>query len=320
LKKLQFAIALALWSLTTANAAEYPTRSIKFVVPFPAGGPTDTLARIIAERMGRALGRSIIIENIAGAGGSIGVERVVRAPADGYTVSFGNWSTHVLNGAIYSLDYDLRRDLEPVALLPSAPQIIVARKDIKANSLSELISWIKTNRATLGTSGVGSAGHVSALLFEKQTGTQFTLVHYRGGGPAMTDLIGGHIDMMIDQSTTSLPQIREGAIKAFAVTSSSRLKSAPAIPTTDEADLPNFQVAVWHGLWVPRGTPPAVISTLSTAAREALSDPGVGDRLSALGQTLPAPEQISPAGLATLQGAEIGKWWPILKAANVKPE
>jgi tripartite-type tricarboxylate transporter receptor subunit TctC len=319
-KKLQLAIILGLWSLAAANAAEYPTHPVRFIVPFAAGGPTDTLARIVAERMGRSLGRSIVIENVAGAGGSIGVERVVRAPADGYTVSFGNWSTHALNGAIYSLDYDPKRDLEPVALLPSSPQIIVARKDIQANSLTELISWIKSNKVTLGTAGVGSAGHVSALLFEKQTGTQLTLVHYRGGGPAMTDLIGGHIDMMIDQATTSLPQIREGAVKAFAVTSPSRLKSDPAIPTMGEADLPNFQVAVWHGLWVPKATPPAIINTLSTAAREALSDPAIIDRLSALGLTLPAPDQVSPAGLAKVQSDEIDKWWPILKAANVKAE
>lgn len=319
MKKLQLAIILGLWSLT-ANAADYPTHPVRFIVPFAAGGPTDSLARIVAERMGRSLGRSIVIENVAGAGGSIGVERVVRAPADGYTVSFGNWSTHALNGAIYSLDYDPSRDLEPVALLPSSPQIIVARKDIKANSLAELISWIKSNKITLGTAGVGSAGHVSALLFEKQTGTQLTLVHYRGGGPAMTDMIGGHIDMMIDQATTSLPQIREGAVKAFAVTSPSRLKSDPTIPTTAEADLPNFQIAVWHGLWVPKGTPPAIINTLSTAAREALSDPAIIDRLSALGLTLPTPDQVSPAGLAKVQSDEIEKWWPILQAANVKAE
>jgi tripartite-type tricarboxylate transporter receptor subunit TctC len=319
-KKLQLAIMLALWSLAAANAVEYPTHPVRFIVPFAAGGPTDALARIIAERMGRSLGRSIVIENITGAGGSIGVERVVHAAADGYTVNFGNWSTQALNGAIYALAYDPSRDLEPVALLPSSPQIIVARKDIKANSLAELISLIKSNKVTLGTAGVGSAGHVSALLFEKQTGTQLTLVHYRGGGPAMTDLIGGHIDLMVDQATTSLPQIREGTVKAFAVTSPSRLTSDPAIPTTGEAGLPDFQVAVWHGLWVPKGTPSTVINALAAAARETLSDPAIIDRLTALGLTLPAPDQVSAAGLAKVQRDEIDKWWPILKAANVKAE
>ena len=320
MKKYLLAIVLALSTVSASAAAEYPAHPIKFIVPFAAGGPTDTLGRTIAERMSRVLAQSIIVENVAGAGGSIGVERVVHAPADGYTIGLGNWSTNVLNGATYSLDYDLTRDLEPVALLPSAPQIIVARKDIKATNLAELLAWIKANRTTLGTAGVGSAGHVSALLFEKQTGTQLTIVHYRGGAPAMTDMIGGHIDMMIDQATTSLPQIRQGAIKPFAITSSSRLASDPAIPTTDEAGLPNFEVAVWHGLWAPKGTPPAIINALSNAAREALSDPVVSDRLKALGLSLPPPDQISPEGLRSLQKAEIEKWWPILKAANVKPE
>ena len=312
------AVLLALWfCLPRAHAAEYPSRTITFVVPFAAGGPTDTLGRAVADRMGRILGQSIVIENVAGAGGSVGVERVVRAPPDGYTLCLGNWSTHVLNGAIYRLDYDLAADLEPVALLPSAPQIIVARKDIKANNLAELIAWAKANRATLGTAGVGSAGHVSATLFEQKTGAQLTLVHYRGGGPAMTDLMGGHIDLMIDQSNTSLPQIRQGAIKAFAVTSAIRLSSDPTIPTTEEAGLKDFRVAVWHGLWAPRGTPAAILDKLGSAARQALADPGMIERLAAVGQAVPEPEQISSDGLRNLQQAEIAKWWPILKAANL---
>jgi tripartite-type tricarboxylate transporter receptor subunit TctC len=319
-KKQLLAFIVGFCSVVSAGAAEYPTRPITFVVPFAAGGPTDALGRIVAERMGRVLGQSIVIENVTGAGGSIGVDRVVRATADGYTIILGNWSTQVVNGAIYKLNYDLVTDLEPVALLPSAPQIIVARKNIKASNLSELIAWIKTNNVTLGTAGVGSAGHVSALLFENLTGTHLTLVHYRGGGPAMNDLIGGHIDMMIDQSTTSLSQIRAGAVKPFAVTSPSRLTAEPAIPTTEESGLPTFQVAVWHGLWAPKGTPAAVIDSLSAAAREALSDPGISDRLKAVGQTMPPPGQISPAGLKAVQKAEIEKWWPILKAANVKPD
>lgn len=316
-----FATVFALWScISPASPSDYPSHPITFVVPFAPGGPTDTLGRTLAERMSRTLGQSIIIENVAGAGGSIGVARVVHSPPDGYTISLGNWSTHVLNGGIHSLGYDLVGDLEPIALLPSAPQIIVTRKDIEATTLSELIAWIKNNRTTLGTAGVGSAGHISALLFGRQTGTQLTLVHYRGAGPAMTDLIGGHIDMMIDQSTTSLPQVRAGAVKPFAVTSPRRLLSAPAIPTTDEVGLANFHVAVWHGLWAPKGTAPEVIKALSVATREALSDPSIRERLEALGQDIPAPDQISPGGLKELQKAEIEKWWPILKAANVKAE
>lgn len=307
-------------ALPFAHAQDYPSHSITFVVPFASGGPTDALGRTIAERMSRILGQSIVIENVAGAGGSIGVRRVVHAPPDGYTISLGNWSTHVLNGGIYSLDYDLIGDLEPVALLPSAPQLIVARNDIKASNLADLIAWIKENRVTLGTAGVGSAGHISAVQFEKLTGTKLTLVHYRGGGPAMIDLIGGHIDMMIDQSNTSLPQVRDGKIRPFAVTSQTRLASAPTIPTADEAGLPNFHVAVWHGLWAPKGTPTDVISRLSAATREALSDPIIRQRLESLGQYIPAPDQISPAGLKDLQKAEIKKWWPILKTAGIKVE
>jgi tripartite-type tricarboxylate transporter receptor subunit TctC len=318
--RLVFVLLFLCSGLLPARAADYPNRTITFVVPFAAGGPTDTLGRVVAEEMSRILGQSIIIENVAGAGGSVGVERVVRASPDGYTICVGNWSTHVLNGAIYHLDYDLVADLEPVALLPSAPQVIVARKDIKADNLAELIAWVKSNRATLGTAGVGSAGHVSAILFQQKTGTELTLVHYRGGGPAMTDLIGGHIDLMIDQSTTSLPQVRQHAIKAYAVTGAARLSSDPLIPTTGEAGLKDFRVAVWHGLWAPKGTPVAVVNALSAAARQALSDPRLVERLTAVGQNVPEPAQISPAGLGSLQQAEIAKWWPILKTANVKSE
>ena len=320
-RKQLFAALFVLFSLCSpARSVDYPSRPITFVVPFAAGGPTDTLGRTIAERLSRILGQSIVIENAPGAGGSLGVGRVVRAPPDGYTISLGNWSTHVLNGGIYSLGYDLIGDLEPVALLPSAPQLIVARKDIKAANLVQLIAWIKANKVTLGTAGLGSAGHVSALLFEKQTGTRLTIVHYRGGGPAMTDLIGGHIDMIIDQATTSLPQIREGTIKPFAVTSQTRLVTAPEIPTTDEAGLPNFQVAVWHGLWAPKGTSTDIITKLSAATRDALSDPVLRERLVMLGQNIPAPDQISPTALGDLQRTEIGIWWPILKAVGVKSE
>jgi tripartite-type tricarboxylate transporter receptor subunit TctC len=321
MKRQLLAIAVALWSsVSVAKASEYPQHSITFVVPFAAGGPLDTLARIVSERMSRSLGQSIVIENVAGAGGSVGVERVVHSPPDGYTIGAGNWSTHVLNGAIYTLHYDLVTDLEPVALLPSAPQIIIARKGIEAATLPELIAWTKSHQATLGTAGVGSAGHVSAVLFEQRTGAHVTLVHYRGGGPAMTDLIGGHIDLMFDQSTTCLPQIKQGTVRAFAATSEARLSPAPEIPTTDEAGLPNFHVAVWSGLWAPKGTPSEVIRALSVATRESLSDPAIRERLQNVGLTLPSPEQVSPEGLAELQKADIATWWPILKTANVKSE
>lgn len=312
---------LVFWGLCSTGFADgYPTHSITFIVPFAAGGPLDTLGRIVAERMSRKLGQSIIIENVAGAGGSIGVERIVDAPADGYTIGVGNWSTHVLNGAIYSLKYDLVADLAPVALLPSSPQIIIARKGIEVTTLGDLILWIKAHRATLGTAGVGSAGHVSAIFFEKRTGTSLTLVHYRGNGPALNDLVGGHIDLMFDQSITSLPHIRQGTVKAFAVTSAKRLASDNDIPTAEESGLKDFEVAVWSGLWAPKGTPASIVATLSEAARETLADPTIGQRLQSVGLSLPPAEQVSPQGLAELQRAEIEKWWPILKSANVKAE
>jgi tripartite-type tricarboxylate transporter receptor subunit TctC len=289
-------------------------------VPFAAGGPTDTVGRIVAEHMSKTLRQTVIIENAPGAGGSIGVGRVVNAAPDGYTIGVGNWSTHVINGAMYSLGYDLVRDLEPVALLPSGIQLIVGRKDIPASDLRELLLWLKQHQAAVGTAGVGSAGHTSALLFQKETGVQFRYAHYRGAGPALIDLVGGHLDIMFDQSPNSLPHVRDGKIRAYAVTNNRRLPSAPDIPTVDEAGLSKFYIAVWHGLWAPRGTAPGTIAKLNRAAQAALNDPRIRERLMALGWAFPADDQATPEALASLQKAEIDKWWPVLKAANVKGE
>jgi tripartite-type tricarboxylate transporter receptor subunit TctC len=309
-----------LWCFSIASAADYPARPIVFIVPFAAGGPTDALGRMLAERMGGILGQPIIIENVAGAAGSVGVGRVVRAAPDGYTMSVGNWNTHVLNGAIYSLGYDLVGDMEPVALLPFGPQLIVARKDVPANNLADLVAWLKGRDATVGTSGVGSAAHVSALLFEKETGAKFTFVHYRGAAPAMNDLVGGHIDLMFDQAANSLSHVNAGAIKSYAVTSATRLKSAIDIPTVDEAGLPGFYVSVWFGLWAPRGTPEGIVAKLSAAVRETLADPAIQEKLAKGGQSVPPLDQMSPGALKAMQAAEIAKWWPILRSANVKAE
>jgi tripartite-type tricarboxylate transporter receptor subunit TctC len=305
-----------------AGAQVYPSRAITLVVPFSAGGPTDALARILAGPMRQALGQPVIIENVTGAGGTIGVGRVARSAPDGYTMSLGIWPTHVLNGAIYTLQYDVQKDFEAVALLASNPQLIVAKNSMPAKNLDELIAWLKANpgKATQGTVGAGSSQHISGVFFQRATGTQFQFVPYRGAAPAVQDLIGGHIDLMFDQASSSLPHVRGGEIKAYAVAAHTRLASAPDIPTVDEAGLPGFYISVWAGMWAPRGTPKDVIAKLNTAVVAALSDPSVRQKLAELGQEIPPREQQTPAALSALQKAEIDKWWPIIKAANIKAE
>jgi tripartite-type tricarboxylate transporter receptor subunit TctC len=317
-KQLAVAAIAAFSCIAPAIADVYPTKPIMFVVPFAAGGPLDSLARAMADPMSADLGQPIVIENVAGAAGSVGVGRVVHAAADGYTVSVGNWSTHVLNGAIYALQYDLLSDLAPVALLPTAPQLIVAKGALPAANFRELVAWLKANTANVATAGLGSASHVSGLLFQNTAKAQFAFVPYRSGGAALQDLVAGHVDLMFDQASNSLPQIRAGAIKAYAVTSKSRLAAAPDIPTVDEAGLPGFYIAVWNGLWVPKGTAPDVIAKLNSAAVKAMASAALHKRFADLGQDRPAPDQQSAAALGAFQKAEIDKWWPILKAANIK--
>jgi tripartite-type tricarboxylate transporter receptor subunit TctC len=315
--------ALALIAATAAAAAQtFPTRPITIVVPFAAGGPADAMARVMGDRMGRSLGQQIIVEDVAGAGGSVGVGRVVRAAPDGYTVGIGHWSTHVVNGAIYDLPYDLLKDLEPVARLPSNPQFIVSKKSVPARDLKELVAWIKANesRISAGTAGPGSASHVAGVYFQTITGTHFPFVPYRGTGPAMNDLIAGQIDLMVDQTSNSMAQVRAGSIKAYAVTAKERLASAPDIPTVDEAGLPGLYISYWHGIWAPKNTPKDIVAKLNAAIGAALVDPNVRQRFAELGQEIPPPEQQSPAALAAFQKAETEKWWPIVKAADIKPE
>jgi tripartite-type tricarboxylate transporter receptor subunit TctC len=303
-----------------ALAQTYPTRPITLVVPYPPGGPTDVVARILAERLRVTLGQPVIVENVAGGSGNIGVGRVARAAADGYTLSLGNSGSHVLNAALYALTYDLLKDFAPVALLTGNPQIIVTRKTLPASDLKELVAWIAANpdKATAGSAG--AVASVSIAFFQQKTGTHLVVVPYRGAAPAVQDLMGGQIDLMFDQASNALPQVRAATIKAFAVTAKTRLANAPEIPTVDEAGLPGLYAALWQGVWAPKGTPPEAIARLNAAVAEALADPKVEQRLREIGQEPFPPDQRSVAAMAAFQQAEADKWWPIIKAANLKGE
>jgi tripartite-type tricarboxylate transporter receptor subunit TctC len=305
-----------------ARAQTYPSRPISMIVPFPPGGPTDVIGRLIAERMRTMLGQPIIVENAAGANGSIGIGRVVRASNDGYTLSIGQVGTHVFNGATYPLQYDLLNDLEPISLLTDSRYLVVAKKAMPADDLLGLISWLKANsqKASAATAGVGSLAHVSGILFQRITDTQFQFVPYRGGAPAVQSVVAGETDFMIADLVSSLPQVRAGNIKAYAVAGPSRLPAAPAIPTVDEAGAHGLYTSFWHGLWAPKGTSKDIIAKLNGAVVDALADTTVRSRLSDLGQETFPRDQQTPEGLRTLQKAEIEKWWPIIKAANIKPE
>jgi len=313
---------MLLSSVLSANAQTFPSRPVTIVVPVSAGGPTDTIARVLAESMRDALGQPVVVENVTGAGGNIGVGRVARAAGDGYTIVMGLTSTHVFNSFLYSLPFDVMKDFEPVALVATNPQMIVSRPGVPASDLRSLVGWLKASpgAATMATIGPGSPAHIAGLLFQQITGTTFRFVPYRGGAPGMQDLLAGQIDLMIPQPSLALPQMTAGKIRAYAVTAASRLPAAPDIPSADEAGAPGLHIAIWHGLWAPKGTPPDIIAKLNTAVKQVLADDKVRRRFADMGQEIPPPGQQTPAALAEHQRAELAKWGPIVKAAGLKPE
>lgn len=317
MRKLVIAAALVLCAgAAFGQAQNYPTRQITLIVPFPPGGSTDVAARIMAERMRAPLGQTVIIENIGGAGGSIAVGRLARAAPDGYTFDIGQWDTHV-GSIIYKLDYDLQKDFAPIGLVSINPQLMVAKKDLPAGGLSDLVAYMKANPGKINYVDQNAAARVTGVLFEKLTGQKPHFIPYRGAGPAMTDLVSGQVDLLVVQGAVALPQIRAGKIKAIANLSPQRSASMPDIPTSDETGVPGLYMSGWFGFWAPKGTSPEVIAKLNAAMREALADPAVQARFTELGLDVAPRELQSPEGLARFQQAEIDKWWPIIKASGI---
>jgi tripartite-type tricarboxylate transporter receptor subunit TctC len=314
------AILAALSSV--ANAQTYPMRPVTLVVPFAAGGPTDVVGRVVAERMRASLGQPIIIENVSGAGGSIGAGRVARAMPDGYTAVVGNSDTHVVNGSVYALNYDVTTDFEPVALLSSYPMVLVSKNAVPAKDLKGLIAWLRSHQDTAvqGTVGAGSFPHLCGVDFQNRIGSHWQFVPYRGGAPAMQDLAGGQIDLVCLSPGGTLPLARSGQVRAYAVLGNSRLAGSPDVPTVDEAGLPGFYVPFWNALWMPKNTPKSIVAKINAAVVEALNDGTVRQRLKELEVEIPPPEQQTPEALAALQRSEIEKWGPIIKAANIRGE
>jgi len=320
--KTSAAASLSVISAST-RAAGYPTRPITLIVPYGAGGPTDTIGRIIAEGLREALNGTIIVENVAGASGTIGVTKFYRSPNDGYTLGLGNWPTFVLNGAIFKAPYDVTTDFEPIGRVVTDPQIVISRPDLPAKNLKELIAWFKSNgdKATQATGGTGSTSHVAGILFQHKTGTQFAFVPYRQGvGAAMVDLIAGRVDTMFSVAANAIPHLKSGAVRAYAVTAKERLAVMPDVPTVDEAGLPGFYTANWHALFAPKGTPKPILDSLNAALVTALANPDIRKRMEDVGQTLPPKEQQGPQALTQLLKDDIATWWPVVKDAGIKNE
>ncbi|MCP4621680.1 MAG: tripartite tricarboxylate transporter substrate binding protein BugD [Bradyrhizobium sp.] len=316
MNRLVAALFAAVCAIVSAQAQTFPSRPLSLIVPFPPGGSTDAAARIMGERMRETLGQPVVIENVGGAGGSIGVGRLARTVPDGYTFDIGQWDTHV-GSIIYKLDHDLEKDFDPIALVSTNPQLMVAKNDLPAKTLGELVTWMKANPGKINFVNQNAAANVSGVLFENLTGQKVQFIPYRGAGPAMTDLIAGTVDLLVVQGAVALPQIRAGKIKALANLSPQRSASMPDIPTSDESGVKGLYMSGWFGFWAPKGTPKDVIARLNAATREALADPALQKRFSDLGLDVAPREQQTPEGLAALQKSEIEKWWPIIKSAGI---
>jgi tripartite-type tricarboxylate transporter receptor subunit TctC len=320
MKKLFVAIALtACAAIAAVQAQTWPSRSITLIVPFPPGGSTDTIARIMAERMRAPLGQPVVIENVGGAGGSIAVGRLARAAPDGYTIDIGQWDTHV-GSIVYKLNYDLQKDFEPIGLMSINPQLMVAKKALPANDLKGLVAYAKANPGKVTFVNQNAAAQVTGILFQRQTGTEVQFIPYRGAGPAMQDLLAGQVDLLVVQAAAALPQIQAGAIKAIANLSPQRSATLPDIPTSDEGGVPGLYASGWFGFFAPKGTPKDVIAKLNGAMVEALADPAIRKRYADLGLDVASREQQTPEGLAAFHKAEIEKWWPIIKDAGIRAE
>ena len=321
MRKALAAVAIAaVFGIGPASAQTYPSKQITMIVPFAAGGATDVLARFLGERMRAILGQPIIVENVTGAGGSIGVTRLVRAPADGYTLEMGTSTTNMLLGGLYPLQFDLIDDLAPVLLIASEPLMIVGKKNLPANDLKELIAWLKANpdKASIGIPAVGGTGHLAGLSFLNEIGTKAQFIPYRGNGPALQDLVAGQIDLQIEPASNFFAQAKAGAIKPYAITAKNRSTAASDIPTTAEAGMPGFQASLWYGLWAPKDTPKDIIARLNAAMLDALAHEETRKRFADLGINAPSREQQTPEALRAFQKSEADKWWPIIKAANIK--
>ena len=319
IKSLRFVAGLALVASTAAFAQSYPTKTVTVIVPFAAGGPTDTVARLVAQSMSKTLGQQVIVENVGGAGGTIGAARVAKADPDGYTVLLHHIGQSTAPSLYRKLSYDAMNSFEPIGLITDVPMTFVARKDFPAKDFKELLAYVKANKdkVSYANAGVGSASHLCGMLFMSAIGTDLTTVPYKGTGPAMNDLLGGQVDFMCDQTTNTTSQIKSGKIKAYGVTTKTRVASLPDLPTLHESGLANFEVAVWHGLYAPKGTPKQVVDTLSNALVVALKDSTVKQRFAELGTEPVAEARAKPDAHRAFLKAEIDKWSPIIKKAGV---